>query len=92
MEDPPHSSKSNAPIRVTEPSFSSSSHHKPNKKDARKWKTKKKKYGDHHFELGPKGVLGLSCLKPFPSKLKARWLRLFKETNVSPCGATRRIK
>ncbi|PON49120.1 hypothetical protein PanWU01x14_232060, partial [Parasponia andersonii] len=29
-------------------------HHKPCKKDMRKWRTKKKKHGDHYFELGPK--------------------------------------
>ncbi|PON32809.1 hypothetical protein PanWU01x14_358210 [Parasponia andersonii] len=85
-------SKSNPTKKVIEPSLSSSSHHKPYKKNMRKWKTKKKKYGEHHFKRGARGVLGASCLKLFPSKLKARWSKPFKETNVSLYGVTRRIK
>ncbi|PON67964.1 hypothetical protein PanWU01x14_099610 [Parasponia andersonii] len=73
-------------------SLSSSNHHKSDKEDKRKGKTKKKKHGDHHFEPGPKGVLSSSYLKLFPTKLKVRWSGLFEETNVSPYGATRRIK
>ncbi|PON66631.1 hypothetical protein PanWU01x14_108730, partial [Parasponia andersonii] len=62
-------------------------YHKPYKKDAKKWKVKKKKHGNHHFELRPRGVLGSSCLKFFLGKLKVRWSRPFKETNRSPYGA-----
>ncbi|PON31690.1 hypothetical protein PanWU01x14_367800 [Parasponia andersonii] len=66
----------------------------------RKWKTKKKKHGDRHFESGPRGVLGSSYLKLFLGKLKSRWLGSSKETNVPSCSAikmdkespTRRIK
>ncbi|PON62298.1 hypothetical protein TorRG33x02_279510, partial [Trema orientale] len=65
---------------------------KPYKKDARKWRTKKKKHGNNHFELGPRGVLGLSCLKLSPGKLKSRGSGPLKETNAPPCGATGRIK
>ncbi|PON48376.1 hypothetical protein PanWU01x14_237710, partial [Parasponia andersonii] len=91
-EVPQPCSKSNLPKEVIEPSLSSSSHYKPYKKDMKRWRTKKKKHGDHHFEPGPRGVLGSSCLKLFPGKLKARWSRPLKKTNVSPCGVTRRIK
>ncbi|PON34828.1 hypothetical protein PanWU01x14_341270 [Parasponia andersonii] len=53
VEAPPYSSKSNPPIGIIEPSLFSPSHHKPYKKDTRKWRIKKKKHGDHHFESGP---------------------------------------
>ncbi|PON53706.1 hypothetical protein PanWU01x14_200480 [Parasponia andersonii] len=84
--------KSNPPIKIMEMPLSSSNHYKPYKKDTRKWRTKKKKHGDHQFEPRPRGVLGPSCLKLFMGKLKARWSKLFKETNVSPCDTTSRIK
>lgn len=95
-----HSSEPNPSMEVIKPSLSPSSHHKPYKKDTRKWRTKKKKYDDHHFEAGPRDVLGSSFLKLFPGKLKSRWSGSFKETNMSPCGEsevvnespTRRIK
>ncbi|PON81163.1 hypothetical protein TorRG33x02_230470, partial [Trema orientale] len=86
VEAPQYSSSSNPPIEVIEPSFSSFSHHKSYKKDTRKWGTKKKRYGDHHFKLGPKGVLGMSRLKLFLGKLKSSWLEPFIEVNVSPRG------
>ncbi|PON97896.1 hypothetical protein TorRG33x02_062110, partial [Trema orientale] len=72
VETPQHSSESNPPIKVIEPSLSSSNHHKSYKKDTIRWRTKKKRYGDHHFEPRLKGMLASSCLKLFLGKLKSR--------------------
>ena len=44
VEAPQPSSNSNPPIEVIKTSLSSSSHHKPYKKDTIKWETKKKGY------------------------------------------------
>ncbi|PON31341.1 hypothetical protein PanWU01x14_370660, partial [Parasponia andersonii] len=60
MEIPQHSYNSNFLIEVLEPSLSSSIHYKPYNKDFRKWGTKKKRYGDHHFEPRPKDLLRMS--------------------------------
>ncbi|PON51229.1 hypothetical protein PanWU01x14_217900 [Parasponia andersonii] len=72
METPQHSSNSNFLIKVMEPSLSSPINHKPYKKEIRKWGTKKKRYGDYHFEPRPKDALGTSRLKLFSSKRKSR--------------------
>ncbi|PON62534.1 hypothetical protein TorRG33x02_279080, partial [Trema orientale] len=49
-------------------------HHKPYKKDTRKWMTKKKKHGDHYFEPGPKIKVENKSLI-IRIKLNIQWLK-----------------